>query len=839
MLTDDEIMQQVLAAFQEEQAEHRQAIGDILLELEHDPQHPRREELVAQLFREAHSLKGGARAAGIEAVEHLAHHVEDLFSAIRQGETDLTADVCDPVYTAIEAIGAMMGKVSAGQTVSLDPYQALLSRLSDLTGQKEPPTAPTPASPDTAEAASSESIPEPADQEPLPPPVPAAPEPLATAPASPPASGGESPARSSETRSSEEVPWETASSTVRLSTAMLDSLMNETGELITCAVRAQQRARDARTLIDFPTRWRRLWRQVNPVITRIQKQQPDLRPTVHHLHDRQESYKLSPWHSDNSSVSLVQHDTVILLDALMQANALLSDIEEYLSSHVRNAVEDSARLSAVTNRMQDQIRRTRMLPLTTLLSPLRVQLREMARAASKQVVLEIDDGDAEADRQVLESLREVLLHLLRNAVDHGIEAAELRIARGKSPTGCISLRAVVSGDYLDITVSDDGAGLDIDAIKQRAVHEGLVNETDLPRVNDVDLLDLVFLPGFSTRQTVDKMSGRGVGLDVVRSQVERMHGQVSVQSTPGQGCIFRMRVPLSLTSSHGLLLKVGRGTYMLPLESIQRIVPVSPRDIHIVEGQPALIVDDHPLALIQLAELIGETTSQPAALEQRTKRSLTDRTAANSHSLALLLGSGERQVACLIDAVLGEQELVVHRLPAPLQRVHFIAGATILADGRVVPILDLVDLLRTAIGTRNKMSIAPAPQEERQHTPTVVVVDDSITTRTLEKNILEAAGYKVHLATDGVQALSVLHNLMENGGCDLLLSDIDMPNLNGFDLTSQVRSDAILKHLPIVLVTSLDAPADRERGLSAGADAYIVKRAFDQHTLLDTIAQLI
>jgi two-component system chemotaxis sensor kinase CheA len=287
------------------------------------------------------------------------------------------------------------------------------------------------------------------------------------------------------------------------------------------------------------------------------------------------------------------------------------------------------------------------------------------------------------------------------------------------------------------------------------------------------------------------------------------------------------------------LLKIGRGTYMLPLESIQRIVPVSPRDIHIVEGQPALTVDGHPLALIQLADLIGETTNQPTALEQRAKHNHPDRATANKHSLALLLGSGERQVACLIDAVLGEQELVVHRLPAPLQRVHFIAGATILADGRVVPILDLVDLLRTAIGARSKINIAAAPSEESQHTPTVVVVDDSITTRTLEKNILEAAGYQVHLATDGVQALTVLHKLVENGGCDLLLSDIDMPNLNGFDLTTQVRSDPTLKHLPIVLVTSLDAPADRERGMAAGADAYIVKRAFDQQTLLDTISQLI
>jgi two-component system chemotaxis sensor kinase CheA len=194
----------------------------------------------------------------------------------------------------------------------------------------------------------------------------------------------------------------------------------------------------------------------------------------------------------------------------------------------------------------------------------------------------------------------------------------------------------------------------------------------------------------------------------------------------------------------------------------------------------------------------------------------------------------------MVDAVLGEQELVIYRLPAPLQRIRFIAGATILADGSVVPILDVVDVVRAAIGVRQAMSFSATEVAQQERRNTILVVDDSITTRTLEKNILEAAGYEVKLATDGVEALDMLRQLVENdGGCDLLLSDIDMPRLNGFDLTSQVRNDASFKHLPIVLVTSLDSPADRERGIAAGADAYIVKRAFDQQNLLETIEQLI
>jgi two-component system chemotaxis sensor kinase CheA len=807
MLTDDEIMRQVLEAFQEEQAEHCQAIGDILLGLEHTPDHPQFEEQVAQLFREAHSLKGGARAAGVEAVEQLAHRVEDLFSAVRQGRLPISSEVCDPVYAALEAIREMMKQVTAGKQASLEPYQPLMASLGALLEESAPDAAPEPQpEPDAAPAAQ--------------------PEPDASAPKAP------AQPRPAAAATTDEVPWEMANSTVRLSTVTLDTLMNETGELIISTARSQQQSRDARAIAELPASWRRTWRQVNPIIKRMQEQQHAFQPTVHHLQDRIIDQRAKVLLGGDAHIT---SDTMLLLEALQQANRLIGDLEQRLGTHARRSAEDAARLSAVTGRMQDQIRRTRMLPLTTLFSPLRVQLREMMRVAHKQVVLEADDGGAEADRQVLEGLREVLLHLIRNAVDHGIEPPDVRKARNKPETGRVTLKAVVSGEYLSLTIEDDGGGLNIEAITQRALADGIVSEADLIRMGETDLMDLVFLPGFSTRQTVDKLSGRGVGLDVVRSNVERMHGHVSVQSVLGVGSLFSIRVPLSLTSSQGLLLRVGEATYMLPLESIQRIVPVAPRDIRVIEGNPALTLDGHPMTLIHLCDLLGETRRASADTHRRSSEQAN---VGGEQSLALLLGSGDRQVACMIDGVLGEQELVVHRLPAPLQRVRFIAGATILPDGQVVPILDLVDVLRAAIGARRMIDMRPEP-EASDRTPTVVVADDSITTRTLEKNILEAAGYHVHLAIDGAEAIHVLHRLIENGGCDLLLSDIDMPNLNGFDLTTQVRNDPGLKHLPIVLVTSLDTAADRERGMAAGADAYIVKRAFDQQLLLDTIAQLI
>lgn len=918
MLTDEEIMAQVLAAFQEEQAEHRETATNILLELEREPDHPKYRDLLDQLFREAHSLKGGARAAGQDEVEQIAHRIEDAFSAVRQERLQLTPDVCDTIYEGLDAIGVMMNQVAAGQNVTLEPYQHILDTLSTILGEtrekpekpdKQPsaPTEPSPAAPETTVAGQSPGQPEesPADSSPAQAqPTSAEPDPASAettfgkqfdektetartaetyetnkTPEAPELSSdaammrpstAQEPAQGETPETTEErhqpknadalpqgqggadMPWE-AVTTVRLATATLDSLLNETGELITCSVRAQQRSREAHLLSEIAVRWRRVWRQIRPVMNRLQEYLPAFQPTVHHLSDRetariaeQMTAKLIEEGKGELSTTAISSQLPMLLDGLSQANELLSELEQQLGSYARQMTDDYTRLSVVTDRLHEQIRRTRMLPITTLFSPLRIQVREVARAAGKQIDLLLDDGGAEADRQVLERLREVLLHLLRNAVDHGIELPDVRVARGKSATGHILLNAVVSGDYLTMTIEDDGDGIDLEAVRQRALSSGLMSETDLARATEAELIDLIFLAGFSTRKVVSKMSGRGVGLDVVRSQVERMHGRVAVQSVAGAGSIFTISVPLSLTSSHGLLLRVDQATYMIPLDSIQRIVAVAPSDIQLLEGRACLMIDDRPTALVHLSDIIGKS-DRPTVREdrrgmhlpERTNRSLVDgRASGSGWSLALLLGSGERQVACMVDGVLGEQELVVYRLPAPLQRVRFIAGATILADGSVVPILDVVDVVRAAIGVRHAINTVPeAEQQDRR--ATILVVDDSITTRTLEKNILEAAGYQVRLATDGMEALESLRHLLDNGGCDLLLSDIDMPRLNGFDLTSQIRGDTNLKHIPIVLVTSLDSSTDRERGIAAGADAYIVKRAFDQQSLLDTIEQLI
>lgn len=804
MLTDDEIMAQVLAAFQDEQVEHRQAIANLLLELEREPEHEQRHTLLDQLFREAHSLKGGARAAGQLQVEQLAHQIEDVFSAVRQGVLPLTTEVCDPVYAALDAIGSLMQAVADSQQPDGTIYQPLLAALSGIVqhGTTQSQAAAHSSDHSTGNGHALLNLPGARhnghDAVTL--------EALASALHGDGSSNGSG--------HSPEAAGDTVSASVRVATANLDTLFNETGELIACTVRYQQHAHEAQQLLTSLSRWRRIWRQARPVHARLQASTPSIRPTVHYL----EGYHDRP---ATTSTSVVDRETSVLLSALTQAQELIGELERQLTRHVREMIEDSSRLDAVAERLHSQVRRTRMLPLATLWSPLRLQVREVARASGKQVILDLDDGGAEADRQVLDGLREVLLHLLRNAVDHGIESAEQRLAGGKAAEGRITLCADVSGDRLTMTLRDDGAGLDLRVIQERALESGLISVADLPRYGSAELTELIFLPGFSTRKTVSALSGRGVGLDIVRSQLERMHGRVQVHSAPGAGCTFTMTVPLSLTSAHSLLLEADGALYAIPLDSVQRIIKVLPEQIQILEGRAALALSDRPTPLAHLADVLDGTAASP-----------------RQASLALVFGTGERQVACLVDAVLGEQELVVHRLPAPLHHVQGFSGATILADGRVAPMLDVVDLMRGVLGVHTTIAVAPASVTSQRRSR-VLVVDDSITTRTLEKNILIAAGYDVYLAADGLEAWTLLHELSDDGGCDLLLSDVDMPRLTGFELTARVRAEPRLHHLPVVLVTSLDTPADRERGIAAGADAYLVKRGFDQHALLDTIAGLL
>ena len=407
----------------------------------------------------------------------------------------------------------------------------------------------------------------------------------------------------------------------------------------------------------------------------------------------------------------------------------------------------------------------------------------------------------------------------------GIGSAQQRAAKGKPRAGTVTLKAEQLGKDVVVCVSDDGGGLDLEAIRQTIARRS-GKEVDAQSLSEEDLKEAIFTSGISTSPIITDISGRGVGLDVVRRNVEALHGRIDVDSAPATGTTFMLTLPLTLTSSRGLLVRVGNEMFAIPHNAIEYIMHVEPDDIVPLEGHDTVLYNDRPLTLVRM----GDVLSVPYIEGQYNGARIP----------VVILAAAERRMAFAVDELTGEQEVVIKGLGKQLSRVGGVAGATVMGSGEVVLILNVADVIKLGLRGDRRSVLAtlarPAPTVEARAQKRILVVDDSITTRTLEKNILEAAGYAVWLATDGHEALSAIAT---DGVPDLIVSDVVMPRLDGFELTQRIREDSHTADVPVILVTSLDSAEDKARGIEVGADAYITKSSFDQNNLLETIEQLI
>jgi two-component system chemotaxis sensor kinase CheA len=585
-----------------------------------------------------------------------------------------------------------------------------------------------------------------------------------------------------------------ADETIRVATGKLDALMTQAGELLVAGLKIDQRLKEVERISHAVEEWNREWLKIRSAYNWLlaEEAQEETRPLLRFLELNQEKLR-----------GLV---------------AQMADLWRGFSG-------DALHLSRVTDEVGEGVMRVRMLPVATVLDAFPRLVRDLARECGKEVELAIRGGETELDRKVLEEIKDPLIHLLRNAVDHGIESPQERARAGKPRSGAITVSASQKGNSITIRVRDDGAGIDVGRVKRSALKAGLLGPEEMETLGDEEAMRLIFASGLSTSSIVTDISGRGVGMDVVRKNVEALHGHVEVDSTPGEGTTFTLVLPLTLATTQELLVEVSGQTFGIPIAAVERILRIRPQDIKTVEGKEAILVGEEPISLVNLADVLE--------LERREPR---DRI---YHKVPLvILGMGRVRIAFLVDAVVGQQESVVKSLGKQLSRVRNVAGATILGSGQVVMMLNPTDLVKSARGVAGKTSIAQrmsraGTREVKQNT--ILVVDDSLTTRNLEKTILETAGYRVKVATDGQEALNVL----QSNGCDLVVSDILMPRMDGFQLTASMRADPNLKGVPVILVTSLESREDKERGIEVGANAYIVKSTFDQANLLQTIEQLI
>jgi two-component system chemotaxis sensor kinase CheA len=583
----------------------------------------------------------------------------------------------------------------------------------------------------------------------------------------------------------------------RVSTEKLDALVARSGELLVARRRAATRQDELASIRSTLQRCRAEWQKLERPVRNLAKSQA--------RNGGVESSRAVP--------ELLPKRAVVALERTAEALRKLDRGLDLLSARM---AADHHTLEQASAPLDEDIRRIRMVPFMDACDALERTIRDLARAGQRDVELVIEGGAVELDRAVLERLKDPLLHLVRNAVDHGVESPAERTAAGKPARSTITVSAALRAGGVEIVVADDGRGIDVVAVREQARRRRMTVPDD-----DRDAARLVLAPGFSTARMITELSGRGVGLDVVKHRVESLHGHVDFSFKPGRGTRFVLTVPLTLTTIRALLVQAGGQVYALPATSIRRLARVGPSQIGSIEGREVLLSSTEPVAMRSLADALRVPNSPP----HRSRGKLC----------VVVIASGDRHVALAVDELLAEQEVVVKTLGARLRRVRNLAGATVLPTGRLALILTPSELVDSALGLTPGRSLMTAPEAASPGVlKRLVVVDDSVTTRTLEKSILEAAGYDVLVAVDGVEAWQ----LLQDKGADLVVADVEMPRMDGFALCETIRGSRRYRDLPVVLVTALASDKDKARGLEAGADAYLVKSAFDQRQLLETIARL-
>jgi two-component system chemotaxis sensor kinase CheA len=521
------------------------------------------------------------------------------------------------------------------------------------------------------------------------------------------------------------------------------------------------------------------------------------------------------WHRVKRALPMRDTDQALIRDIAALEDAL--NLVRRNSSSLLGASMRTARdLDRVADDVTRGVRELRMRPFAAAVADLPRVVRDIATETSKQVRLEIEGESVQADRTVLAQIHEALLHLVRNAVDHGIEAAPVRRAHGKEPEGVVRISAALVGDRIVVTVSDDGAGLDIASIRRRLAER----DVEVPG-DDRALARQLFFGGVSTRETATAISGRGVGLDAVRAAADRIRGGVDVDWTPGQGTTFTIEAPLTLATVRIVLTRVGGVHVAIPTAFIVRLLRTRRDEMLVVEGRLAVATEGAPAFVVPVATILGPP--------------LVDRPPEDAVPL-VVVRAGDRRVALRVDELLEETEVVVRPIRAHGRvAVPHISGAAMLASGAVTLVLNVTTATAAALGIGGE---SPAFAESRRtEAPRhrVLVVDDSITTRTLEASVLEAAGYDVLTAVDGADGWRVL----QERGADLVVSDVEMPRMDGLQLTEAMRASPRFRETPVILITALESEEHRSRGLEVGADAYLGKSSFEQEGLLNTVRELI
>lgn len=696
-MDQDELIARLMASFLEELDEGLATLERNVLALERTGEPgPNRDARVEQLMRTAHSLKGAARAADVNDVEHSCHHLEGLLGSVRADQA-MDAPLLSVLFSAVDGLKDASTRLHSHHAVHASPPDAT-------------PAGPAP------------------------------------------------------------------SNRLHIQTTRVDRLLALSADLSAVRIRLDNRQEEMAGALE------------------------ELRVVM------------AEWHT-RSCLARTPHERPADSPPLER----LLTIERALTRLSTGLETDRRMLRLCASPLGEEIRNLRMVPFSRACDGLQRTVRDLGQSTGKSVHLVLKGQEVELDGAVVDALKAPLLHLVRNAIDHGVELPHLRAAAHKPTEARLVVSALLTGNQVQVSVQDDGKGLDLVAIRQQAQDLGLRVPTA-----DEDVARLVFRSGLSTASSATNISGRGVGLDVVVKQVESVQGSASVSFVPGGGTTFTLTVPLTLGMVRALMVRTGGQTLALAQNAVERVVRIDPRTVVDDGNHERVTVDGHAVTVAPLTRVLGINDAPSLAPDPGVP--------------AVVLATGEHRVAVVVEAVLGEGEFLVKGLQPRIRRLRHVVGVTQLPDGNLVPVLNtrtLVDSVQHLPATSAPLHTRALPSGSTRKI--LLLVEDSPTTRQLLHTILQASGYQVLTATDGMEALDVL----QHSKVHAIITDVQMPRMDGIELTRTLRSTPLHANLPVILVTGLSTPEDRLKGLEAGANAYLVKSTFDQQALLDTLTQLL
>jgi two-component system chemotaxis sensor kinase CheA len=756
---NEEFQKRLVAMFRVEAEEHLDLITTGLLDLEKASAVDKQMTIVENIFREAHSLKGAARSVKMTEVEAFCQSMESLFAEWKGGELDPSPELYDTLHKAVDSLRQLLASTDDAHAATLkDQIRQLGEQLAD-------------------------------------------PLPGLSAKQKNPASSGQAYPVVSQSQPFLPTPEAKPMETVRIPTEKLDAVLLQSEELLSVKLATSQHAAELKEINAALVRWKRKWAKVRLEVQTVTR-------TV----------------AKNGQDAARRHGQFTKITEFLDWNLQsFTELDDHLTAMKRSAEQDRRALGAMVDDLLADMKNVLMLPFSSILEALPRLVRGLSRDQGKEVDLAIEGGEVEIDRRILEEMKDPLIHLIRNCIDHGIERPEEREQKNKPRRGAIKIAiSRLDGSKVQLLISDDGRGIDRAKIQTSALKLGLSSQQEAENLNDPETLALVFRSGVSSSPMITNLSGRGLGLAIVREKAEKLRGTVTVQSEVGGGTNFRVVLPLTIATFRGVPVRVGHDLFVLPSVTIERVARVKREKIKTVENKETIELDGKTFSLAHLGDV----------LELPRKERSED---ANNGATVVLISQNGIRIAFLVDEVINEEEVLVKTLGQQLSRVRNIAGATVLANRKLVPILNVSDLMQSAVRVSGTVrAAATASEKEKPRNKSVLVVEDSITTRTLLKGILEAAGYNVNTAVDGVDGLTWLRR----SEFDVVVSDVEMPRMNGFDLTAKIRADEKLSELPVILVTALQSREDQERGMDVGANAYIVKSSFDQSDLLEVVGRL-